>query len=221
MDGHTINLIGQTFSISTLALLLMLVGILLPSVNYSIRLKNPTPAQLLIAVCIALFSSVVFLWILDATSILKFQSECISKSIYGAAISSVLGTSVAVYKDAFKTRKYTFEGAWRFSLEVLNDDNNLIIDYIVVLTYSTSAEMYWGYSEFVPTEGYSNRPAVIEVKEFLPDKNRIVCVLRFHNVKKSIKYELNMSDSDRRFESKRNTEDDEYSISISRDRFGE
>ena len=94
----------------------MLAGILIPSVVYSLNLKDPTPAELLIAICIALFSSVLFLWILDATSVLRFRSEWIGKSIYGAAIASIIGTSVAVYSDAFSERKYPYEGRWEISI---------------------------------------------------------------------------------------------------------
>src|SRR5438046_1468148 len=83
-----------------LALQIMLVGILFPTAIYAFNLRNPTPAQLLVAICMSLFSAVIFLWILDATSVLRFRSEWVSRSVYGAAIVSVLGTSVAVYQDA-------------------------------------------------------------------------------------------------------------------------
>ena len=102
----------QTFSIPSIALSLMLAAILVPSVNYSMNLYNPSAAELLVAISISLFSSVLFLWILDATSILKFRSEWISKSIYGAAIVSVIGTSVGVYKDYFDQNKYPYSGKW-------------------------------------------------------------------------------------------------------------
>src|ERR1022692_5321363 len=96
--------------ISEMALLLMLFGILVPAAFYAFKLRDPTPPQLLVAICISLFSSVVFLWILDSTSILRFRSEWVSRSVYGAAIVSVLGTSVAVYKDAFAAKAYPYEG---------------------------------------------------------------------------------------------------------------
>ena len=101
---------GTQYSLPNVALLFMLMGVLMPSVIYSVNLRTPTPAELLIAICIALFSSVLFLWIMDATSVLKFRSEWISKSVYGAAIASILGTSVAVYTDVLVERKYPYEG---------------------------------------------------------------------------------------------------------------
>jgi hypothetical protein len=105
---------------------------------------------LLVAICIALFSSIVFLWILDAVSILRFRSEWVSKSIYGAAIASVLGTSVAVYKDAFTTRKYSYEGGWQ--LQIIPQVQAPDISLPVLLMFSEQSDVYWGYSEYHPSK---------------------------------------------------------------------
>src|SRR5437763_1364461 len=119
MGTHSIlKNIPKVGQVPGIALTLMLLGILMPTAFYSIKLaqSSPTPADLLVAVCIALFSSVLFLWIMDATGILPFKAAWISKSVYGAAIVSVLGTSVGVYKDYFNARKYPYEGAWQIML---------------------------------------------------------------------------------------------------------
>src|SRR5262245_15629818 len=121
---------GKAFS-------LMLAGILMPTALYSFRLAqaSPTPADLLVAVCIALFSGVLFLWIMDATNILQFRAAWISKSVYSAAIVSVLGTSVGVYKDYFNVRKYPYEGAWQVTLT--STENSMHpTEFPVVLAYS-------------------------------------------------------------------------------------
>ncbi|MES2772927.1 MAG: hypothetical protein V4722_01995 [Bacteroidota bacterium] len=137
---------NQTYSIPTIALGLMLSAILAPSVKYSLNLYNPSAAELLVAISIALFSSVLFLWILDATSILKFRSAWISKSIYGAAIVSVIGTSVGVYKDYFDPNKYPYSGKWIIS--VLNkNDSNFILNNNIALVYSEHSKLYWGYTD--------------------------------------------------------------------------
>jgi hypothetical protein len=170
-DGHLqigrqrIQLAGQTMTIPGLAFLLMLAGVLLPSAMYSFRLQDPTPAELLVAICIALFSSVVFLWILDATAILKFRSEWVSKSIYGAAIVSVLGTSVAVYKDAFAARKYAYEGPWE--LQITGLDQSPDISRSILLIYSEQSETYWGYSDF-QSQSQPTRAAWLKVIDFGP-----------------------------------------------------
>ena len=75
----------------------------LPASTHNFRLTDPSPAELLVAVSIALFASVLFLWIMDATGLLPFRAAWISKAVYGAAITSILGTSVAVYKDCAVT----------------------------------------------------------------------------------------------------------------------
>jgi hypothetical protein len=136
--------------VPSLALTLMLAGVVLPSVFYSYRLIDPTPSELLVAICIALFSSIVFLWILDAVSILRFRSEWVSRSIYGAAIASVLGTSVAVYKDAFTTRKYSYEGGWQ--LQITPQTQAADVSLPILLMFSEQSDVYWGYSEFHPSK---------------------------------------------------------------------
>jgi hypothetical protein len=145
VDDHRIQIAGVEYSIPTIAFGLMLVGILLPTAKFSLGLNDPSPTQLLIAICISLFSAVVFLWILDSTAVLRFRSEWVSKSIYGAAIVSVLGTSVAVYKDAFIERKYPYEGRWEIQIRT---GEKLLANNELILMYSDSAETYWGYSDF-------------------------------------------------------------------------
>ena len=58
----------RVMKISELTLMGVVVSIMMPAANYSVRLHDPTPPQLLVAICIAVFSSVVCLWILDAVS---------------------------------------------------------------------------------------------------------------------------------------------------------
>ena len=133
-------------TIPSLSLALMVAGILLPAVLYSVNLKTPTPSSLLVAICVSLFASVVYLWILDATGILQFRKEWMSKSIYGAAIVSVLGSSVAVYKDFFASEKYPINGKWEISIidETINkslSENKLLIGY------SKISNVYYGYSD--------------------------------------------------------------------------
>src|SRR5438876_504581 len=109
-----------------MALLLMLVAILVPTALYSYHLQKPTPAELLVAISVALFASVLFLWILDATSLLTFRASWMSKSVYGAAIVSILGTSVAVYKDYFTASPHQYEGVWLLTLRQKNDSSDAL-----------------------------------------------------------------------------------------------
>lgn len=174
--------IGKTkYSLPTIALGMMLIGVLLPSVMYSINLRNPTPAELLIAICIALFSSVVFLWILDATGILVFRSAWISRSIYVAAIVSVLGTSVAVYQDAFSTRKYPYEGNWEVKIRESEAEYYLSWHHVVMI-YSESASSYWGHSDYKPVSEANKTSTVwLKVLDFDLDKNEIKILIYLAN----------------------------------------
>ena len=55
--GRMLLKIGSTqYSLPNVALLFMLIGVLMPSVIYSTNLRTPTPAELLVTICIALFS---------------------------------------------------------------------------------------------------------------------------------------------------------------------
>ena len=60
-DIHRIRLRRFEYSIPTIAFGLMLVGILLPTAKFSLELSDPSPTQLLIAICVSLFSAVIFL----------------------------------------------------------------------------------------------------------------------------------------------------------------
>jgi hypothetical protein len=140
--GLTVKFAGQTFQLTTIALLLMLAGILIPTAKYAWDLREPTPAQLLVTVCMAMFSAVLFLWILDSTSILPFRSPWVARSVYGAAIVSILGTSVAVYRDVFAESKYPYDGLWEMTL--WSGYPEVTRKHRVLLSYSSSAETYWG-----------------------------------------------------------------------------
>jgi hypothetical protein len=172
--GSFLVKIGNTqYSLPNVALLFMLAGILIPSVVYSLNLKDPTPAELLIAICIALFSSVLFLWILDATSVLRFRSEWIGKSIYGAAIASIIGTSVAVYSDAFSERKYPYEGRWEISISS-KESGSYIAKHIAAIVYSQTAETYWGYSDFRPKGEIRDEESLwLNIEDFSPKNGKI------------------------------------------------
>ncbi len=154
------------------AITLIMAAILLPAAFYGFNLMmaRPTPADVLVSICISLFSAVLFLWILDAVSILPFRSQWVSKSIYGAAIVSVLGTSVAVYKDYFAARKYPYEGSWVFQYL---DAAELKRTNLIML-YSDQSGAYWGYSELDNADPKDKDPIIwVKVDEFDPNKREI------------------------------------------------
>lgn len=115
-DDRIVKIGNQEIALGGFALLLMLVAILVPPVMYSLRLQEPSPPQLLVAICIGVFASMLYLWVLDATATIKFRSEWISKGVYGVAIVSILGTSVGVYKDAFQA-PFLYQGEWLLTVQ--------------------------------------------------------------------------------------------------------
>jgi hypothetical protein len=217
LSEHEIQIGGVTYKLPNMALQLMVAAILVPAVRYSIGLGDPTPAQLLVAICIALFSSVVCLWILDSVSILRFRSEWVSRSVWGAAIVSVLGTSVGVYQGAFAERKYPYEGAWEFRV-LAKDSNSFIADHSVVLIHSETANIYWGYSNTALAGDIAASKAVsAEVTDFLPDQGTITVRLILRDTKELvIKEHLKKDREGKRFVSEKS--DSKYDVTLSRPR---
>ena len=161
-------------NLAGIALLLMLASVLLPSAYYSYHLKDPSASQLLVAICIGLFSSLLFLWIMDAVSILRFRAEWVSKSVYGAAIASILGTSVGVYQQAFSENKYPYEGRWNLTL-IDSEQSIRLIDLDLSVSYSERSGSYWGYSEYKPVAPTQKDIAVwATLSDFGPNERNMV-----------------------------------------------
>lgn len=189
-------------NISQYALLLMMAAILLPVVKYSLELKDATPAALLIAICVATFSSCIYLWILDSADILRFRSPWTARSIYTLAIASILGTSVGVYRQYFDYRKYPFEGRWQLAI----GDTALATPYFegpVVITYSESARHYYGYSSMNRAslrDGY----ICCEISDFSPQDGILaVRLFRSSGQEAGIVEQIQPSEDGRRFVTKR------------------
>jgi hypothetical protein len=162
---------GKSYSIPTIALGLMGAGILLPSAKYSLDLNKPSPAEILVAICIALFSGLLFLWILDATGILSFRSEWVSRSVYGAAVVSILGTSVGVYKDAFSPIRGPLEGRW--DLLIKPAEAQTYEKYALLLSFSSNARTYGGYSRFEASADI----VAVEVTDFDPTSQNLTLTM--------------------------------------------
>jgi len=173
----TVERLGR--QIPQLTLMAVVIAVLMPAASYSIRLNDPTPAQLLVAICIGVFSSVVCLWILDAVGLLRFRSEWVARSVWSAAIIAVLGTGVGVFQGAFADRKYPYEGPWVIRVYSPRD-KSFVAERQAVLTYSQSAGFYWGYSEAsLVTPDNSNKAISAEVVAFDPTKPNVTVRLLF------------------------------------------
>lgn len=202
-------------SIPTLALFMMIAGILLPVVFYSYHLNNPTPSGLLVAICVALFASVIYLWILDATGILVFRKEWISKSIYGAAIASVLGTSVAVYKDYFDDDKYPLRGKW--NVTIIDKRNKQLSENELLIGYSKYSSVYYGFSNFVSHSVDTGFISYLEIKQLSLEDNYIILQLGHPNGQlESFKNSFRLSNNSSQIQIIGDTASMNYEIVISR-----
>ena len=176
-SDRVIRVWGQEVALGSFALLLMLIAILLPTVMYSLNLREPTPAELLVAISIGMFASVLYLWVLDATSTIPFRSVWISRGVWGAAIVSILGTSVGVYKDAFAQHPFPFQGEWLLTVQDAAG-KTLVAQRPVALVYSQTTGVYWGYSAGPESVKPESDGKWAEVTAFDPGKRRVQVRLR-------------------------------------------
>jgi hypothetical protein len=170
-----IKFAGQNIALGGFALLAMLVAIVLPTVSYSMGLHQPTPAELLVAISIGMFASVLYLWVLDATNTLPFRSVWVSRGVYGAAIVSILGTSIGVYKDSF-TQPFPHQGEWLLSLG--EDGSTIIAQRPVALVYSRHSGVYWGYGDSPASLASGQQLSWVKVTSFDPVAKRLELLIR-------------------------------------------
>ena len=195
--------------IPKLVLLAVVVAVLLPATNYSINLSNPTPSQLLVAISIGVFSSTLCLWLMDAVGVLTFRSEWVSRGIYGAAIVSILSTGVGVSHGALSERKYQYEGKWEV---LIGFKGELISGSNVVLSYSTRAETYWGYSQ--PTPIYvKEKPTAIEILDLDISGKKITYQLYYPGGSSIYQLPIEISNNGKNIYS---TKENDHALSLSR-----
>ena len=175
--GDQIGDIGN--QIPKIVLLAIVVAVLLPAANYSLNLIDPTPSQLLVAISIGVFSSTLCLWLMDAVSVLKFRSEWVSRGVWGAAIVSILSTGVGVFQGALSERKYQFEGKWEARF-ISKESGVSLAEVPLNLTYSISAETYWGFSKtLIAPRQEESQPISIEIIDLNFDSSIIVYKLKY------------------------------------------
>lgn len=151
------------------ALIIMLAIILIPPLFYAAKLLTSTTAanEIIVSISISVFASVVYLWILDVTNVLSFRSIWVSRSVYGAVIVSILGTSTAVYKGYFVEDKYPFRGAWEVTYR------NQV--YNASISFSKNSDTYWGYTDVIlEKKENETRSLSIEIIDLKPEDNILV-----------------------------------------------
>ena len=201
-----------------MALTMMMVAILLPAVNYSMRLGDPTPQQLIVAICIGIFSSVFCLWILDSVGVVTFRSPALRGTIYTAGVGAIIAAGVAGFRGGLSDRAYPYEGVWNIRVHSVAD-NSFVVDHSAVLIYSRSASAYWGYSETLKPEQGPSQAAALELVEFLPDTPSIALRLYFRDAENiSIKQSLVEKQDGKRFESKSSDDSAKYIVTLARQR---
>jgi hypothetical protein len=159
---------GKRYDVRSVVVTLIVAAVLLPAARFSFGLSAPQPSELIVAICIAVFSSLLCLWLLDVTGVFPFRSVWVSRSVYGAAVVAILGTTVGVYQGAFSDRKHPLEGAWE--LQVSDKDGVATAHRNVVLIHSESAADYWGYSDF---DAISKSTSWLEVRSLSPETGSI------------------------------------------------
>jgi hypothetical protein len=142
-DQEIIQKGGQWWLGSIIAVILAL-GILLPPILYGVLLHPRWAGDVLVAVGVCLFSALVYLWTLHAISVITFRDAWMSKAIFGAAITGILGTSVIVFRTQLAT-SFPFEGRWEFHLERVVDNNvNCVWAGQIMIVNNTDRNAYMG-----------------------------------------------------------------------------
>jgi len=159
---------GKRYDVRSVVVTLIVGAVLLPAARYSFGLSAPQPSELIVAICIAVFSSLLCLWLLDVSGVFPFRSAWVSRSVYGAAVVAILGTSVGVYQGAFSDRKHPLEGAW--DVQVSDKDGVVIAHRNVVLIHSESSDDYWGYSDYAAKD---TGASWLEIKSLIPEAGTI------------------------------------------------
>ncbi|TKV80121.1 hypothetical protein FDV58_17890 [Bradyrhizobium elkanii] len=120
-------------------------GIVLPSILYGLLLRQRQPADVLISCGLSLFACIVYLWTLHAISVITLRDRWMSQAIFGAAITGILGASVAIYKNFGTTTTYPLEGPWEFRLQRTIEGNVQCTWYgEVMVVNSISKNVYVG-----------------------------------------------------------------------------
>jgi hypothetical protein len=118
----------------------------------------------------------------------------ISKSVYGAAIVSVLGTSVAVYSSAFSERKHPLEGLWEIEIK----DGDVFDTHSLIMMFSDQSKAYWGYSDFRKLKDSAPLSQWISVKEFDPSAKSLRITRSFKDEEKNVSWTNFKTDRDGR-----------------------
>jgi hypothetical protein len=137
-------------AIVRVAIVAMLIGIMAPplvNVWQAFRQGSLTPVQVITAVCMSVFASVLVLWILDATRLRAFPSNWMSRAIWALAISSILSAGIGMWKGQFTDRANPFDGLWKVSC--WTDSGEQIADAEeLIFAYNKPAHRYQGFSSY-------------------------------------------------------------------------
>jgi hypothetical protein len=142
---QTKDLIRARRRLPTIALSVMLIALLLPTLSFSMRRTPASVTELVAITSVTLLASVLSLWIMDAIGLLQFRYPWMSKTIYTATIASLLAVSVSIYKSSSDSRRFPYEGPWRVRI-IPVAPNGQAVDTEMILAYSEAGNYYWGFS---------------------------------------------------------------------------
>jgi hypothetical protein len=104
----------------------LVIYLILPDPIYNqwigdLEFKKPDMNVLVIFICITFAVLTLLLWVFHAIGLIKFEDKWIFRSIYGVAISAILGTTVSIYSNAVaQQNKKPLEGLWHTEYHFLS-----------------------------------------------------------------------------------------------------
>jgi hypothetical protein len=136
------------YGASLLAIVLTIclaAGILFPPIIYALSHWPRSASDVVVNISVCLFSSVVYMWTLHAISIITFRDTWMGKAIFTTAITSILGTSVMIYKDQLSSEHYPLSGKWGVDLKrIIDDNNNCVWSGDIIIAHNISSDSYIG-----------------------------------------------------------------------------
>jgi hypothetical protein len=114
-----------------------------------IPVVKPPLQQLTGIACAVVFITTLTLWVLDSAGILQFKHTWMSKAIWGIGISSILATTVLLYKSG-TSGDAPFAGVWRARINYpVFQGMSAVQEQVVLVTYNSSATAYVAQSDVV------------------------------------------------------------------------
>ncbi|MEQ8927062.1 MAG: hypothetical protein RLO81_14680 [Fulvivirga sp.] len=148
------------FILSGLLIVLAITIVFPPDIFQSFfsRFERPDLNESIAVACFLIFLLVVIIFIFDSIGVIDIKHGWITKGIWGIGISSIIGTSVAVFSTQVNAQDNEFSGLWTVRVflpqwEVYEPNSYQLSGFAseseqkVILYFDPFQKIYQGYSD--------------------------------------------------------------------------